>query len=367
MIQWQTGADSASDAAIPTGRQRSVIVAAGGTGGHVFPGLALGLELRRLGFRIVWVGRDGSLEQQVAAENDFEFVTIAASGFFGKNPVQKLMAIVRLADSVLNVYGLVKRIQPVGVVATGCYAAAAVLVVAWLLRIPIFLLELNRIPGRVTRFFAGHAKRSFLAMPPEKGLAGESEVLGCPLRPEFTHARPCDDGHTILTIGGSLGARALNEAVVKCATKLRDFSFIIVTGRHDFERVQRMVEAIGSGNCQVVGFAPRPWELYQQATVAISRAGGAVLAELAAVGIPSLLVPLPSAVDGHQEANARFFELAGAAVVLPQERLSILQDELVRILSDRSRRMRMAVAAKSLAQPDAAKAIAQRIKQCLAA
>jgi len=341
-----------------------VVLGAGGTGGHVFPALALGIELKDMGIDVVWVGRESGLEHRVATDNGFAFEPVASAGFYGKGISAKVVAGWLLCRGLFQSIGLLRRVAPNGVVATGGFATAALLAATEFAGTPYFLLEQNRIPGRVTSFFAGKARESFLAFPGVKPFPGASSVTGNPLRRECRQGERGDDGKTVLFIGGSLGARALNVAALDTAAALTNLNFIILAGRRDYEFVRSRVR---SRNCEVIEFTGHPEELYRKATIAVSRAGGVVLSELVAFGIPAILIPFPYATDRHQDANAEYLASVGAASVLDQSRLSGLTSLVRTLMDDLPRRRQMEDAARSVARPDAASVIAKRVKECLAA
>ena len=341
-----------------------MVLGAGGTGGHVFPALALGIEMKEMGVDVVWVGRESGLEHRVATDNGFAFEPVASAGFYGKSIGAKVVAAGKLCRGLFESIGLLRRVTPAGVVATGGFATAALLAATEFAGTPYFLLEQNCVPGRVTSFFAGKARETFLAFPSARSLPGASSVTGNPLRREFLNGERCDDGRTVLFIGGSLGAQALNVVALDTAAALTNLNFIIVTGQRDYDFVRSRVR---SRNCEIVEFTSHPEELYRRATIAVSRAGGVVLSELVAFGIPAILVPFPYATDRHQDANAEYLASVGAASVLDQSRLSGLTSLVRALMDDVPRRRRMEDAARSVARPDAASVIAKRVKECLAA
>lgn len=354
-----------------------VVLGAGGTGGHVFPALALGIEMRELEIDVVWAGRQSGLENQVAVEHGFVFEPLASAGFYGKGIGAKVNAAWLLCRGLFQAIALLRRISPSGIVATGGFATAALLAAAGFVGTPFFLLEQNCIPGRVTRFFARRARESFLAFPTAKPFPGTHSVTGNPLRKAFgdsgvqglASAAPVgqlgreDDGKTVLFIGGSLGAQVLNLAALDTAAALTNLNFVVLAGRRDYEFVRSRVR---SKNCEIVEFTSHPEELYRRATIAVSRAGGVVLSELVAFGIPAILVPFPYATDRHQDANAGYLASVGAASVLDQNRLSGLTSLVRTLMDDVPQRRRMETAARSVARPDAALMIARRVQTCLA-
>ncbi len=340
-----------------------VVLGAGGTGGHVFPALALGIEMRDLGIDVLWTGRESGLENQVATEHGFAFAPLTSAGFHGKGIGGKVRAAGLLGRGLLQAISLLRRVAPGGVVATGGFATAALLAATEFAGTPYFLLEQNRIPGRVTSFFAARARELFLAFPCARPFPGVNSVTGNPLRRAFDHGERSDDGKTVLFIGGSLGAQALNVAALDAAAALTNLSFIVLTGRRDYDFVRSRVS---SKNCEIVEFTSHPEELYRRATIAVSRAGGVVLSELVAFGIPAILIPFPHATDRHQDANAEYLASVGAATVLDQSRLSGLTSLVRTLMDDGPRRQQMETAARSVAKPDAASTIARRIQECLA-
>ena len=341
-----------------------VVLGAGGTGGHVFPALALGIEMRDLGIEVLWAGRESGLENQVATENGFAFEPLASAGFYGKGPGLKVQAIWLLGRGLLQAISLLRRVKPSGVVATGGFATAGLLAATEFSGAPYFLMEQNCVPGRVTGFFSPRARETFLAFPAKEPFPGASSLTGNPLRRDFRQGERSDDGKTVLFIGGSLGAQALNAAALDAAAALTNLNFIILTGRRDYEFVRSRVT---SKNVELVEFTSHPEELYRRTTIAVSRAGGVVLSELVAFGIPAILIPFPYATDRHQDANAAYLASVGAASVLDQSRLSGLTSLIRTLMDDAPRRLQMETAARSIARPDAASIIARRIQECLAA
>ncbi len=337
---------------------------AGGTGGHVYPGLALADELARRGHQLLWVGRRQGLEAELARRHGFQYRGITAAGFSGKDLFHKLRWPALLALGLVQSSVVLRDFGPDAVVAAGGYVSASGLLAATLTCRPIFLLELNRVPGRVTKLFLGRAKESYFAFPPDEARETErSVVTGSPLRPEFTNPVRKDNGRTVLILGGSGGARALTLAGLDAAAALGNLSFIILTGKRDFALARSRLR---SGNCELVEYTERPSELYERATLAVSRAGGMVLSELVAYGIPAILVPYPHATDRHQDANASYLASVGAAIKLDQNRLSGLVSLIQGLMCDQGKLANMGTAGRALARPAAAQEIAERMERCLA-
>lgn len=339
------------------------MVAAGGTGGHILPAFTLAHEMIQRGHDVFWVGRANGMEAGIVRARGIEFEPIPAAGFSGKSLTQKAVWPVTMARGCARSLDVVRRRVPDAVVAAGGYVSAGPLAAAWLSGVPYFLLEQNRVPGRVTRLFAPGARRVLLAFPTVAELRARTVVTGNPLRPEIVEDGRSDDGRTVLVLGGSLGARPLNLAALDAANVLTGVRFVLLTGRRDFDLVRSHVH---TNNIELVDYTDRPHELYRRATVAVTRAGGMVLSELSAFGIPAILVPFPHATDRHQEANAQYFTSLGAASTLDQYRLSGLVSEIKLLLDDGERRQRMSDAARKVARPAAAAAAAGEIEKCLA-
>lgn len=313
-----------------------------------------------------WTGRANGPERNVAQEHGFEFHPVSAAGIAGKSLAAKAVGGFRLIQGFCQSQGMLNRLQPDCLIAAGGFVAAAPLFAARLQGRSFFLLEQNRIPGRVTRFFARYARETFLTFPVVGRLTGRQEVTGMPLREGVINAAKRgrqDDGRTVLVLGGSQGARSLNLAALDMAAALSNLHFILITGKRDYLFCQQMVR---SKNCELVEWTDHPEEFLARATLAVSRAGGMAISELLAFGIPTVLVPFPYAVDRHQEANARFIADQGAAIVLAESHLSGLVS-LVRSLMDNVvRREEMARRAVDLAKLNAAEIITERIERCLA-
>jgi len=341
-----------------------VLIAAGGTGGHVFPALALADELMRRGHSVAWLGRPDSLESRVAAGHGHEFEPVPAAGLFGKRMSYKLRWPWITLRGAARACRVLRRRRPDALVAAGGFVSAPALFCARAAGLPYFLLEQNRVPGRVTRLFAGSAKVCFLTFPLVEPIRAACSVTGSPLRPALAAGGRSDDGRTVLVLGGSGGARVLNFAAIESARALPEYHFVVLTGRRDHKLIRSQdVPA----NCELVEFTEAPEELYRRATLAVSRAGGMVLSELVVFGIPAILIPFPHATDNHQDANARHLESVGAAIVLDQDRLPGLTAMIDELMSGAERRREMSDAAGAVGRPDAAADIVERIERCLAA
>ena len=344
-----------------------VLILAGGTGGHIFPGLAVAQALREREVPVVWLGSAGGMETRLVPPAGFAIETISVKGLRGKGALALLKAPFLLLRSVAQALSILRRLRPRAVLSFGGYAAGPGGLGAWLLRRPLLVHEQNRAPGLTNRVLSKFARRVLCGFPgsfPD----GRAEVVGNPVRPAIA-ALPAPDERLagrqgaarLLVLGGSQGARALNAAVPKAIASLR--------GRVGFEVRHQCGEKMRADAEQAyaeagVAAAVEPFiadmaAAYAWADVVVCRAGALTLAELCAAGVPSLLVPFPQAVDDHQTKNAQYLVERGAAQLLPQgEDLAQRLGATLEILNEREDLLRMAKAARALAKPDAADRVA---------
>jgi len=355
-----------------------VILAGGGTGGHLIPGLALAEEmLRRDPYaEITFVGMEGGIEQKLVPAFGHRLV-ITASRRATRALGARVLDLARKAWSVWRSRGQCLRLfreqHPHVVVGLGGYSSTAPLLAARSLGLPTVLMEQNAIPGRANRFLARHADlviAQFEECIPHFPGRPYVEVLGNPVLRSTLAAgavRAKRAVPSLLVMGGSQGARALNDALCTSASGLRaavpGLEVIALTGPADAERVRARLEEAGLPG-RVIPFSTRMGELYACADVVLARAGATTIAELTALGLPSILVPYPHAADNHQEANARILERAGAAEVVLQEALS--PEHLIGLVRDMLayplRRVAMRGAARRLGRPDCARGAVDAIE-----
>jgi UDP-N-acetylglucosamine--N-acetylmuramyl-(pentapeptide) pyrophosphoryl-undecaprenol N-acetylglucosamine transferase len=348
-----------------------MLVAGGGTGGHVFPGIALAQEVvtRHPDNDVVFVGTARGLEATVVPQAGFPVELIQVKGLKGKGFLGVLLNLLLLPRAFLESWRILRRWRPDVVVGVGGYASGPVVLVAWLLRIPTAVQEQNAIAGLTNRLLGTVVQAAFTAFPEAARHFSPRKVfqLGNPIRrqlmenymrPRVEHAQP-----RLLVFGGSQGAHALNMRVIEALPHLADLRERIrithQTGARDRDQVER-----GYAAC---GFAPDVREFitdmsaaYAESDLVVCRAGATTLAELTVCKKPSLLIPFPFAADNHQVVNAKSLVDAGAAVMIEERELTgeLLAQEIRRILADPAERERMARAAGRLGSPQAAKEIA---------
>ncbi len=341
-----------------------ILVMAGGTGGHVFPALAVAEALRARQLDVVWMGTRRGLEARIVPEAGIPVAWISIAGLRGKTLLSRLAGPFRLAWAVVQALGVVARLKPAAVLGMGGYAAGPGGLAAWLLRRPLVIHEQNAIAGVTNRVLARFARRVLAAFPGAFPASVPAEVVGNPVRPAIA-ALPAPEQRLagrqgrarVLVLGGSQGALALNRTVPAALARLPAEARPEVrhqAGKATIDQAEAAYRAAGV-DAEVVEFIGDMAEAYGWADLAICRAGALTVSELAAAGLGSVLVPFPAAVDDHQALNAGYLVDAGAAVMVREADLSVeaLARLLEELLGDRNRLAGMGGKARSVARPDA--------------
>jgi len=344
-----------------------VLIMAGGTGGHIFPGLAVADCLRAQGVPVVWLGALGGMETRVVPAHQIELHTVAVGGLRGKGMRTRLLAPLMLVRALVASLVTVQKIKPRSVLSMGGYVAGPGGLAAWLLRRPLLVHEQNRVAGFTNKKLASIARRVLAgfadALP-------NAEWVGNPVRASIASlAEPAQrigarvGKPRLLVLGGSLGARALNLALPKALAQLsleERPEVLHQCGSRGLDEARAAYLEAGVA-AEVVPFIDDMAGSYGWADLAVCRAGALTLAELTAAGLGSILVPFPHAVDDHQTRNAEALVEVGAAEVMQERDLDVRQLalRLTALLPDRTRLTAMAIAARSLAKPDAAQVIAR--------
>jgi UDP-N-acetylglucosamine--N-acetylmuramyl-(pentapeptide) pyrophosphoryl-undecaprenol N-acetylglucosamine transferase len=339
-----------------------VVIAAGGTAGHVVPAIAVADALRAEGADVRFVGGERAEAELVPAAG-YELDPLNIEGISRSNPLKAVRAVAKATAALFAAGRLLRRHRADAVLGGGGYAAGPVGLAAVLRGTPLVLTEADSHLGLTNRLLAGRARRVCLAFPIEGRTGGHYLITGRPVPPTIADRAGArgqfgiEEGETaVLVFGGSLGARSINEAAVR-AFAGAPYRILHVAGRRDFAGLT------APGPNYVLRDYVVPFGLaLAAADLAVARAGGSVF-ELAQYGLPSLLIPYPHASGNHQEANARWMERAGAATVLPDAELSPerLRAEVDALVSETDRRAAMAAASTRLARPDAARAIAREV------
>jgi undecaprenyldiphospho-muramoylpentapeptide beta-N-acetylglucosaminyltransferase len=361
------------------------VIAGGGTAGHALPAVAIGRALVEAGHppsAIHFVGSRRGIEGRLVPEAGFSITLLPGRGvarqFTLGSMARNVGAVAGLVAATVQAIVLVARRRPAVIISVGGYASVPCVAAAVLLRVPLLVAEQNAVPGAANRIAARFARAAATSF--EGTDLPRAVVTGNPVRPEVatvtrdTAARAAGrtalglpgDGTVVAAFGGSLGSRRINEAVAELASMWADrtgLAVLHIVGQRDWDVFAGRDQALPAGGLcyRQVCYEDRMNLVYAAADVAVCRAGASTVAELAAAGLPAVLIPLPGAPGDHQTANARALVDAGAARIIPDQELTAarLADELDDVLADPATLARMSVAARSVARPDAAARVAR--------
>jgi UDP-N-acetylglucosamine--N-acetylmuramyl-(pentapeptide) pyrophosphoryl-undecaprenol N-acetylglucosamine transferase len=360
-----------------------VLIAGGGTGGHLFPGIAVAEEVIARGGEVLFVGTTRGIEARVLPAAGYPLELLTVSGLNRVGPIRMIGGLIKLPFAFLRCLSILRRFRPDVVLGVGGYASGPLVMAAALTGRPSAIQEQNSVPGFTNRVLGKLVRAVFIAFN-EAAAAFPSEKVattGNPVRKGFREARALAPVAAVdatlptrlLILGGSQGARAVSNLVIGAAAllaKSRPGKFTIVhqTGTSDADRVKGAYAEHGLADVVTVrAFIDDMVSAYRDADLVIARAGALTLAELAIAGVPAILIPLPTAADDHQTRNAAAFAVAGAAVVLPQKQATPeqLAGELESLLDDREVRKKMSAAMTLLARPAAAASVVDRLAALL--
>lgn len=354
-----------------------VLIAAAGTGGHIYPGLAVAKEIRRrnLAAEVLFVGTAKGLEARIVPANGYQLSLIDSAGLKNVGLAGKLRGLATLPKSFLDARRLLKEFKPDVAVGAGGYVSGPVLLMASLMRIPTLVMDSNALPGFTNRQLARFVDKAALTFEEAKPFFGENSVVtGNPVRDEFFSVEAKRRGNEVnlLIFGGSQGARAINNAMTDALSNLESYSdklrIVHQTGEADVENIRERYSQSAFQNADIRPYIADMFVEFAKADLVISRAGATTCAELAAAGKASIMVPLPTAADDHQRKNAEAFRKAGAAKVLLQKDLSgeTLAAEIKELMDSPEKITNMEAAAKKLARKDAARLTVDIIEQLAA-
>jgi UDP-N-acetylglucosamine--N-acetylmuramyl-(pentapeptide) pyrophosphoryl-undecaprenol N-acetylglucosamine transferase len=352
----------------------TIMIMAGGTGGHVFPALAVARTLHDQGVRIVWLGTRKGIEARVVPAAGFELETISIRGLRGGGLLRWLLLPMRLNIAMFQALRILRRRKPDAVLAMGGFASGPGSLMASALRIPLLIHEQNAVAGFTNRWLAQIADIVIAGFPAAFGERSGVRVLGNPVRREIValsspelrlagrHGRL-----RLLMVGGSQGAQVFNQVVPEAMRALPEASRPQVwhqTGKRDEASVATAYRAF-LPDARVTAFIEDMAAAYAWADVVVCRAGAMTIAELAAAGVAAILVPFPHAADDHQTANARFLETRDAALLVPQPEFTParLAELLTSLAANRALVLRLAVNARACATTDATEAVAQLCRE----
>ncbi|MBX3612616.1 MAG: undecaprenyldiphospho-muramoylpentapeptide beta-N-acetylglucosaminyltransferase [Burkholderiaceae bacterium] len=343
---------------------RTIMIMAGGTGGHVMPGLAVAAEMRARDWSVVWLGNPSGMEATLVPKHGIAMQWVRMGGVRGKGLATKLLLPLRLLTAFRDSLRALRATRPAVVLGMGGYVAFPGGMMARLLRRPLVVHEQNSVAGLTNRLLARVADRVLEAFP---GTLPGAQCTGNPLRAEMLRDDAPEARYAqrsgplrLLVVGGSLGAQALNDAVPAALALMPAPArpqVLHQSGRGRREALEARYRELGVA-ATVVEFIDDMAGAYRQADLLVCRSGAMTIAEIAAIGVASVLVPYPHAVDDHQTGNARFLSGQGAAVLMPQSELA--SDRLAAALGgfDRPGLAAMAARARALARPDAARRVA---------
>lgn len=359
-----------------------VIITGGGTGGHIFPALAILEELQRRDHLLLvqWVGKKGSMEEEICKQKNIPFRSVPIRGWPRKVSFAQGITFLMLALSILRAFQILLRFQPQIVIGVGGYVSFPIVWAAQKLKIPTVLHEQNSRLGMANRILAKEAQKIFLSFPlleelpqeiypPEKFILTGNPIrhvfLDPPMREEALNRLELSaDRKTILVMGGSQGAHTLNSVVAEMLDTLQpeEFQIIWITGQNDYDNYKNLA-ATAKVPVKIYPFYEDMATMMSAADLIIARSGASTLAEITVLGRPSILVPFPYATDNHQEYNARSLEKVGAAEVLLDKDCSVdnLLPKIRKIINNAELYQNMSNSAKNLAKPLAAETIAEEI------
>jgi UDP-N-acetylglucosamine--N-acetylmuramyl-(pentapeptide) pyrophosphoryl-undecaprenol N-acetylglucosamine transferase len=346
-----------------------ILIMAGGTGGHVFPALAVARMLQGLDQEIVWLGTRRGIEAELIPREGIPLEATRVAGLRGKGLFAWVLAPIKLALALIDAISVLRRRRPKAVLGMGGFASGPGGLAAWLLRKPLIIHEQNSVAGLTNRLLAGLAREVLEAFPGSFSAGVSTRLVGNPVRSDIAAiADPAERfaGRSgplrILVLGGSLGAKVLNETVPSALRLLSPEQRPEVrhqAGASTIELARASYTEQGV-DATIVPFIDDVAEAYGWADLAICRAGALTISELAAAGLGAILVPYPTAVDDHQTHNAQYLVDAGAAVLLPQTELTpeTLAAEIDRCINDRELNQTRAARARELARPNATREVA---------
>lgn len=354
--------------------RRPILIMAGGTGGHVFPGLAVAEALLHRGQPVLWLGTHQGLEARLVPQAGIEMAWIGISGLRGKGWRTWGAAPLKLIRALWQSGNVLRHFRPRAVIGFGGFVSGPGGMMAILMRIPLFVHEQNAVPGMTNRWLARFSRQVFTGFPVQlPGAASKTQHTGNPVRVEITQLPAPEERYDartgplrLLVVGGSQGARALNECIPQALAQIDPAQRPLIrhqTGVRHLEVTREAYLKVGV-EVEIEAFVSDMAAAYAWADLVICRSGALTVAEIAVAGVASILVPFPFAVDDHQRANGRYLSDVGAAVLIVEREFDA--DRLLTVwheIGHRERLRDMAVAARRMARPQAAEAVA---KACLA-
>ncbi|MGH7885512.1 MAG: undecaprenyldiphospho-muramoylpentapeptide beta-N-acetylglucosaminyltransferase [Thermodesulfobacteriota bacterium] len=352
-----------------------VIIAGGGTGGHVFPAISIAEEIlaRSSKNEVLFVGTEKGFEKKLLPLKGYKIEYITSGGLIGKNPVEQAKGLYFAFKGVFSSIKILKEFKPDVVIGVGGYASGPTVLSAFLSFIPTAVCEQNSIPGFTNRLLSRFVKRVFITFENSKKYFPERKTFltGNPIRKDLTAASKIDQKDrniiNILILGGSQGSKKLNEDIPGCFSKINNKKIIIThqTGEKDYNMVKNTY-CKSDIDANVYKFIDNMKEVYDKTDLIICRSGAGTISEITAMGIPSILVPFSHAAHDHQLLNAMFLEKKGAAIIIEENNLN--SEALTRALNkifNNNNIKKMSEISKALGKPQAASEIVNHIEMII--
>jgi len=350
-----------------------VVLAGGGTGGHVIPALAIAQELKKShAAELLFIGTPRGMENRLVPAAGFQLHLVEVGALKNVSLATRLKTSLDLPRAVWNSRRMLAEFQPDVVIGVGGYASGPAMAAAILRGVPTIAFEPNVVPGFANRMVAHWVSAAAVHFEETCQYFPNCHVTGVPVRPSFFQIPPKPPGSepTLLVFGGSQGARAINDAMVDSLSGLRQraptLHIVHQTGERDFERVS-LAYAQSNVSSEVHKFMDDMPGMFARADLLVCRSGASTVGEITAAGKPAIFVPFPRAADDHQNVNARALERVGAAVVVEESKLeaAYLVDTITALIDDHARLQRMSAAARSLAHPKAVEEIAAIVEELI--
>lgn len=342
----------------------NIVIAGGGTGGHLFPGVAIASAFIEISGsnRILFLNTGNKIEKNILNKSGFDYKVIPSGGILGKNLIEKLKNILKIASSISAASKRLDEFETDAVIGVGGYVSAPAIIAAWLKGIPVFIQEQNTIPGIANKIFSYIAKLNFISFKDTKlGPHKKRIFTGNPIRKAITENKYSfnpENGIRLLVTGGSQGAKAINQAIIDSFQYIEETDKIKIThqtGETDFENIQNEYSKLGI-NPEVAPFFTNFEKVYSNTDLIIARSGASTISEIACAAIPSILIPYPLAIHNHQYKNASSLEAEGAAKVIKESDLNgkTLAQEINNIVKNPDILTEMNRKMQSIAKPNAA-------------
>jgi len=306
---------------------KNFIFAGGGTGGHLFPGIALAQYIKKVSpeSKILFVGTKRGIETRLVPENNFELALVDITGIKGLSKKKKLMSLIKLPSSIDDSSEILSNFKTDIVIGLGGYASGPLLISAWLNNYPTFIMEQNSVPGITNKVLSGFVNKIFTTFKYSHKYFPKEKIVftGNPIRESIKNIKKSNDHFkNILIFGGSQGAKRINEIIIEASKDLTNFKIIHQTGKRDIEMVKKKYLELGIKNVEVTSFINDMAKAYENADLVICRAGATSISELQITQKPSILIPFPQATDNHQVLNAKELVKDGAAIMIEEKDLT---------------------------------------------